>query len=82
MVLPFWRTPVAVDTSKVWLERCKTEDRDEGEVSADIVLLDVVVATEDDWPWADMPKPIAMKSPTPCVVVEPEESVVALDMPE
>lgn len=48
LMLVFRCSPVVVDASIAWLGKCKTEDRGEGELLADIVALDVVAATGDD----------------------------------
>ena len=69
-MLAFCCAPVTVDLSIAWLGGCKAESPEEGDLWADVVVLTIVAASEDDCSSADMPNPIAIKSPTPCVVVE------------
>jgi hypothetical protein len=69
-MLAFCCAPVAVDLSIASLGECKAEDPEDGELWADVTVSTVVAAGGDDCSWADMPKPIAIKSPTPCVVAE------------
>ena len=69
-MLAFCCAPVTVEFSIAWLGDRKVEGPEEGGLSADIIVMTVVAASEDDCSWADMPNPIAMKSTTPCVVVE------------
>jgi hypothetical protein len=68
-MLAFCCAPVMGDLSIAWLGECKAEDSEDGDLWADVLVLTVVAASEDV-SWADTPKPIAIKSPTPCVVVE------------